>query len=1047
LPEGRQGPQNILKDFFKTGACMGFFRFFAERHLLAIVITLVIILLGVGSLLTIKRDAFPSVEFGELLVTTIYPGASPEDVELLVTNEIEKEIKEVTGIKRYVSWSMENASTIHIVIDPDVDDEDKVIREIREAVSRVSDLPAEVTESPLVTELTTSSFPMIEIGLASDMPYGQLREIARRFEKKLENLDGIARVERYGYRAREVQIEVDPKKLERKIISLGAVVNAVRQRNIRATGGSFESYTSEQNIVTLAQFRQPGDVGDVIVRTTFNGPSVKVSDLALVHDGYEEEKVLSRINGEKAISFIAFKASTADIVRTTDAIRELVAHEQALIPDEIEIMISNDESKYVKDRLSIVANNGLIGLTLVLCVLAVFLSMRMAFWVALGIPVALLGTIFMLPVFDTFLDSVTMTAMVLVLGIIVDDAIIIAESIYQRYESGLSPVEAAVSGVREVFKPVVTTILTTFVVFVPMFFMPGMLGKFVYVIPLVITLALAISLIETTLALPAHLAASMKPSTGTTFSQRAFERMRHTYAALLGRLLRWRYLLLGAFIAVLGGALFYAYKYMDFVLFPSSTAERFLVLIETPVGTSLQATSDITREVEEIVSSLNDTELDSFVTRIGTYGDIGSSERENNAAITVSLTPFADRKRTADEIVESLRQKTDQIAGVERVFYVIDSGGPPVGRPIMMRVVGVDDKLRTRLADEIADYLKTLQGTKDIDRDDKEGKSQVEIKFDYDKLAQLGMSVADVARNVRIAYDGEIVTSVRYGDEDVDFRVIFSEAVRKDPKSLAELTLPNRNQYLTPLKEVARFVSAPGPANFTHYNGDRSITISGDVDKEVTTPLKVSQAVQAKFDVERDYPGLTLVIGGEAEESEKSVKELIVILGVAVIGIYLLLVLLFDSLSQPLLVIVAIPFGMVGVIVGFSLHHEALGFLGMIGVIGLAGVVVNDSLVLVAHVNELQKRYPDRTLRQIVAEGTSNRLRAVLLTTISTVAGLLPLAYGIGGTDPYMGPMALALGWGLLFATPLTLLLVPCLYMIGDDLQRILPRRAAAAKP
>ncbi len=1018
---------------------MSFFRFFAERHLLAYVITLVFILLGAGSLLTIKRDAFPSVEFGELLITTVYPGASPEDVELLVTNELEKEIKEVTGIKKYASWSTENVSTIHVIIDPDVADDEKVIRDIREAVSRVTDLPEEVDESPLVTELSTSSFPMVEIGLASEMPYGQLRSIARRFEKKLENVDGVAKVERYGYRAREVQIEVDPGKLDKNIVSLGAVVRAISQRNVRATGGSFESYTSEKNIVTLSQFRQPDEVGDVIVRTTFNGPSIKVSDLALVKDGYEEEKVQSRINGEKAISFIAFKSDNADIVRTVDAIRDMVAHEQQFMPDDIEIMISNDESKYVKDRLSIVANNGLIGLALVLCVLAVFLTLRMAFWVALGIPVALFGTIFMLPVFDSFLDSVTMTAMVLVLGIIVDDAIIIAESIYQRYEKGMSPVDAAVTGVRDVFKPVITTILTTFVVFLPMFFMPGMLGKFVYVIPLVITLALVVSLIESSMALPAHLAAGMKKTNGPTFSQRTFEKMRHSYAAILKRLLGLRYLLLFCFIAVLASALFYAYKYMDFVLFPSSTAERFLILIETPVGTSLQATSDITREVEAVVSSLQENELDSFVTRIGTFGEIGSSERENNAALIVSLTPYADRERTADEIVEDLRETTEKLAGVERVYYVIDSGGPPVGRPISIRVVGVDDELRTQLADEITSFVKTLEGTKDINRDDKQGKSQVEIKFDYDKLAQVGVTVADVARNVRIAYDGEVVTSVRYGDEDVDFRVIFSEAVRKNPKSLAELTLPNRNQYLTPLKEMARFVSTPGPANFTHYNGDRAITITGDIDKEVTTPLKVSNAVQKRFNVERDYPGLSLVVSGEAEESQKSVNELIVIMGVAVIGIYLLLILLFNSIWQPLLVIVAIPFGIVGVIVGFSIHDQALGFLGMIGVIGLAGVVVNDSLVLVAHVNELRKQHPERKIREIVAQGTSNRLRAVLLTTISTVAGLLPLAYGIGGTDPYMGPMALALGWGLLFATPLTLMLVPCLYLIGEDMQRLMP--------
>lgn len=1017
---------------------MSFFRFFAERHLLAYVITLLIILLGVSSLMTIKRDAFPAVEFGEVFVTTTYPGASPEDVELEVTNKLEKELKEVTGIKRYMSWSMENISNIYIVIDPDVKDEDKVVREIRDAVSRVTDLPGEVTESPLVTELGTSSFPMIEVGLTGDLPYAELREVARLFEKKLENVTGVASVDRYAYRAREIQIEVDPHKLAKTEVSLGAVVRAIRQRNIRATGGSFESYTSEQNIVTLAQFRQPAEVGDVIVRTTFDGPSVKVSDLAVVKDGFEEDKVLSRVNGKNAISFVAFKTDNADMVRTVEAIKAMVAREQRTLPAGVKLILSKDESNYVKGRLSIVVNNGLIGLAMVLLTLAIFLNLRVAFWVALGIPVALLGTIFMLPMFDTYLDSITMTAMVLVLGIIVDDAIIIAESMYQHYEKGATPPAAAAAGLQDVFKPVLTTILTTFIVFLPMFFMPGMLGKFVYVIPLVITLALAISLIESTLALPAHIVAGMKPHDGPSFRQRYFDKLRRGYAGLLARMLAWRYLLVGLFIIVLAGSLFVAARYMDFILFPSSTAERFMVLIETPVGTSLQATSDRTREVEALVSALGKKELDSFVTRIGTFGDIGSSERENNASVFVSLTPYADRERTADEIVEGLRQQTNKIKGVERIFYKVDSGGPPVGRPITLRVVGVDDAQRTRLANDIVAYLQTLPGTKDIDRDDKTGKSQVEIKFDYDRLARVGISVADVARNVRIAYDGEVVTNVRYGDEDVDFRVIFPKNIRKEPRSLGGLLLPNINGNLTPLNKVARFVSAPGPANFTHYKGDRAITITGDVDKSVTTPLKVSQAVVQHFNIERDYPGLSLNIGGEAEESQKSVNDLIAIMVVAVIGIYLLLVLLFNSVWQPLMVLTAIPFGMVGVIIGFTLHGEALGFLGMIGIIGLTGVVVNDSLVLVAHVNELRKREPSRPLAEVVAQGTSERLRAVLLTTISTVAGLLPLAYGIGGADPYMGPMALALGWGLLFSTPLSLVLLPCLYLIGADLRRLL---------
>ena len=1017
-----------------------FFRYFARRDLLAYLITFLIVALGIGSLLTIKRDSFPDVEFGEVLISTRYPGAAPEDVELKVTNEIEKELKTVTGIKRYQSWSMENVSLIHVLIDPDERSEEKTVREIREAVSRVTNLPPEVEDSPLVTELSTKSFPMVEVGLTGDLPYPQLRELARRFEKKLENVSGVSSVKRYGYRAREIRVEVNPVKLKKYEISLNDIILAIKKRNVRVSGGNFESYTSEKNIVTLAQFRKPMEVGDVIVKTTFNGPLIHVKDLAIVRDDFEDEKVMSRINGVSAISFVAYKTSSADIIRTVDNIRELIKHEQARLPKQVKLVISDDKSKYVRNRLDIVINNGLIGLTLVLLVLALFLNLRVAFWVAVGIPVSVLGVIFLLPIFHTYLDSVALTSMVLVLGIIVDDAIIISENIYQLHEDGLPPLEAAVKGVTGVFRPVITTILTTFAAFAPLFFMPGMLGKFVYVIPLVISLALFISLLESSLALPAHLKSGMRKSRAdsTHAAKRFFNWARDHFRQWLSWSLRYRYGIVLLFVGILAASVFYAVRYLDFVLFPSTSADRFLILIQTPSGSSLQATSDKVKQVEKVVEAMDKHELDSFMTRIGTYGEIGSSEREDNAAIVVSLTPYNQRTRTADEIIADLRAKMNKIKGIKRLHFMIDAGGPPVGRPILIRAVGPDDHLRKKLADAIETFVTKLPGTKDIDRDDRAGKQQVELKFNYARLAQVGITVADIAQYVRIAYDGEVVTSVRYGDEDVDFRVIFNKSVRKDPSQLEKFVIPNAGGHLTPLKKLIYTVPNPGPSTIYHYKGDRAITISGDIDKQVTSPLKVSEAVLKHFHVDRDYPGIQLVIGGEAEESAKSLKDLLIILAIAALAIYFLLILLFNSVWQPFMVMAAIPFGIIGVIIGFSIHHEPLGFLAMTGIIGLAGVVVNDSLVLVNHVNELRAQQKDQTLLELVTIGAVERLRPILLTTISTVAGLMPLAYGLGGIDPYMSPMALALGWGLLFSTLLTLFLVPCLYVIGDDIMHML---------
>lgn len=1018
---------------------MKLLRYFAERRLVANLMTLVIFLLGLSSLSTIKRDSFPDVNFGEVLISTTYPGASPEDVELKVTNEIEDELREVVGLKDYQSWSMENVSMIHIRIDPD-EDEDTVVRDIRDAVNRVTELPQEVQESPLVSELGTSAFPMLEVAITGEVPYRELKEVAKQIEKKLESIPGVAKVERFGYKAREIRVEVSPERMHKFQHSLRDIVAAIQRRNVQSTGGSFESYTSEKNIVTLAEFRSPVEVGDVIVSSTFGGPLIKIKDLAVVRDGYEEEKILSRVNGISAISFIAYKQTSADIIRTVEKIKMMLDVESQKLPESVDVSVSNDQSVYVEKRFEIVVINGLMGLALVLLVLSISLNIHIAFWVALGIPVSLFGAIFLLPMFDSFLDSVTLTAMVLVIGIVVDDAIIIAEQVYQKYEEGFSPIDAAVQGVNEVIKPVLTTMLTTVCAFTPLFFMPGMLSGFVFVLPLVVVLALCVSLAESSLALPAHLTSGLKTRRQTNsvpFKQKVYAGAQAVFKSLILKILKGRYVLILTFVALLSGVLYYAVTQMEFVLFPSSSADRFVIHIETPEGSSLNYTSEKASLVEGIVSELEANELVSFITRVGTFGELGSSERENNAAVFVALTPFATRERSADEIVESLRKRTDRLEGVGRIRYTIDAGGPPVGRPITVKAVGGDDATRKRLAKDILAFLESLPGTKDLDRDDKPGKQQVEIKLDYANLARLGMTVADVAQNVRIAYDGEVATSVRYGDEDVDFRVIYNDEVRKEPKYLEQLWLPNRNNRLSPLAQVASFEPSQGPANFYHFKGDRAITITGDIDTEVTTPLQVAEAVKDHFALYQDYPGMQLEVGGEAEETQQSLNELFTIMGIAAIGIYGLLILLFNSVWQPLLVMIALPFGIIGVIVGFAFHGEVFGFLALTGMIGLAGVVVNDSLVLINHINELRKAEPNEDVRTLIALGASNRLRPIVLTTASTVAGLLPLAYGLGGADPYMGPMALALGWGLLFATPLTLILLPCLYLVGHDFHRL----------
>lgn len=1018
-----------------------FFKFFAERHTLANLVIIMTLLLGLNTLFQINRDLYPKVDFGVMTIKTLYPGASPEDVELNVTNKIETELKNVTGIDRTTSVSMENVSVIFVIIDPDAKDQDEVKTDIREAVGRVTDFPAEVTESPHVQEMsTTSHIPIIEVGVSGDLSYRELREHARKFEKKLRDIPGVSRLDKFGYRAREIRVEVSPKALKNYQIPLREIISAIQMRNIRTTAGNFESYTSEKNLVTLAQFRNPFEVGDVIVRSTFEGPLITIRDLAIVKDDFEDTRIMSRMNGKPAISYIVFKSESADIIRTSDAVKKLAEQEEQNLPGGTRILYSSDLSKYVRNRFNVVMTNGSIGLVFVVVILTLFLNIRTSFWVAMGIPVSLLGVIFLLPFFGTSLDSVTLASMILVLGIIVDDAIIIAENIYRRRERGDPPLKAAVEGIREVFRPVLTTVLTTFLAFAPMFFMTGVFGKFIKVIPLTVSLALFISLAEAVIALPAHILPGLRRSQERSSPGRKwFGALRERYGLIMPHILRFRYVIIPIFVAVLVIALWFGAAYLKFILFPSKMASDFYILAELPIGNSLQATSDKVKEIEELVMNLPEEELESFVTRIGQNPWL-EAESENYAALAVSLTPYSTRGRTADQIVEEIRKETDKLEGFENILYMIETGGPPVGRPVSIQIVGSDDANRTEVADTVVAFLSKIEGVKDIQRDDKLGKDQVEIKVNYNKLARMGLTVADIAQNVRIAYDGEVVTSVRYGDEDVDFRVLFEEKTRRQLDYIRELPIPNRQGRLIPLKEVAWPETGPGPADYRHYKGERTITVEADVDQSIITPLEVTDAVFGHFDLDRDWPGTRFVLGGEVMETEESMRNLMKTFIIAAVAIYFLLVLLFNSFAQPFTVMVAIPFGIVGVIITFVLHGEPMSFVGMLGVIGLAGVVVNDSLVLVNHINRLRRDNPDRNVLDLVAQGTANRLRAVILTTLTTVGALIPLAYGFGGTDPFMRSAALALGYGLLFATPLTLVLVPSLYLVQHDINKGLKR-------
>jgi len=1019
-------------------------RYFASNHKIAVVFTVLVISLGIAGLLRMKRDIFPDVDFGTVVITTRYPGASPADVELNVTNRIEEELKTVAGLESFTSYSLESFSFITVNIGVDTPDKDEIVTNIREAAGRVSGLPREVIEAPLVRRLESEEFTILVAGVTGDVSYKELRENARIYKKRLENAEGVSKLEDQWYLDPEIRVNVAPEKLSSKQVALEEIVLAIASRNVRSTAGSFDAYANAINIVTQSEYENVDQIGETVIRATLEGPPVKVSDVAEIQRAFEEPRILTRINGLPAISFNIMKKTTADIIRTVDDIYKMTERAAKDLPEQIEIIFTADISEYVRNRFNVVLNNGGIGFILVIIVLTVFLNRIAAFWVAFSIPVVLLGTVFLMNLSGVYLEIVSLTAMIIILGIIVDDGIIVSENIIRLRESGMAPIDASVNGTAQVIKPVFANMMTTVLAFTPLFLMGGITGKFVRSIPIIVIFSLMLSLIEVVVALPAHLVfGTKKVKPEKSASGGWFRAYYHRYRKIITYIIKKRYLFISGFIVLLFLTLFYAFRFMKFELFPGAVADTFYIYIKTPRGSSLDKTSDAAKKIEGFVSALPEEELSSFMTVVGSQGILTEripGESSRWAFTMVSLTPFTKRERTAEEIVDDLKVKTSKLKDFEEIDYWIESGGPPVGEPVTIRVIGKNDEKRQELVKRIVEFISSMEGVNNIDRNDQDFNDEFLIKMNFEKLSRLGLSAQSAAGTVRTAYQGTIATNVRYDNEDVDIRVILEEEARKDSKVLKNLLTPNKTGRLINLGSVTSFDETLEPSYYYHYDGERTTIITADVSGGIT-PVEVTGRVMERFALSEEFKDIRLEAGGEAQETTESFNNLYTALAVAVIAIYLLLVLLFNSYTEPFTVIVSIPFGIIAVIITFALHGQSLGFLAIMGLVGLSGVVVNDSLVMVTHINNLRKEHPNRSCRSLVAAGASDRLRAITMTSLTTVAGLIPLAYGLGGSDPFIAPLALSLGYGILLSTPLTLALIPCLYIVRIDIINLVKRK------
>jgi len=998
--------------------------FFVRQKKLALVFTVSVIALGLLTLNNIQRDQFPVVDFEMMTISTSYPGASPEDVEQNITNLIEDELNNISGIDNFTSVSREGRSSIAVTLSQDVSDVDTLKQDIRNAVNRIKSLPEEVVDLPSVRDQKTSRKSIIKISIgAQDLSYAELRKITDNIADSLELLEGVSEVVKDGYLDREIQIRIKPDKLYQHKLSLPQIIDAIAKRNKRYTVGQNHSDTDEKIIVVLAKFNQAESVGDVIIKSTFEGPVVRLKDIASIENGNVEEKSIIRINGKKGFILRVRKQEQADVITTVDLVKEKIIELNAKYDHQLRIFYSSDMSKYVRNRLKIVTNNGMMGLVLVLIVLGAFLSFKTAFWVAVSLPVSLLGTVALLGASGETINLVSLAAMILVLGIVVDDSIIVAESIHHYKQQGEDRFESTVRGFKRVIMPVVTTILTTILAFSSMFLMEGTMGKFIYVIPIVVIFALILSFLEVSIALPAHLASSHEKIKKSNW----FDAVEVWFGGFLAAVLKWRYLVISVFIVMLAGSLYFAKTNMKFVLFPAVGVDTINARLQMPAGSSLDHTESVSKQVEALVTEVVGEDLESVTTDVGKYFT-------HVAKFSIELSPSGDRVQTSKSLLKQLKARVGEISLAEKLKFSIRRPGPPQGEDVEISLVGNDNVQRKAAADKLEKILLSIKGLDNINRDDEPGKSRVEVVLDFEKMARLEIDFPVVSQYLKTAFTGIDVTDIRDGQNDVNFRIYFGDG-KHSQDFISTLKVNNRKGHLIPISQFSSIHEIEGEPDFNHFNGQRSTLLSGSVDDDTTTIGKVMTQALERLDLTNNFPNVRVIGEGGAKETKQSMDSFKSAFIMAIFGIFLLLVLLFNSYTQPLLVLSAIPFSVIGVIWAFFLHGETLSFFAVLGTLALVGVIVNDSLVLVSHLNYLKDKVIDKTTsaHEFIVRGAKDRLRAVVLTTLTTLAGVIPLAYGIGGTDYILQPMALSLGYGLLFGTVMTLILLPCLYLINHD--------------
>jgi multidrug efflux pump subunit AcrB len=999
---------------------------------------------GFLALLNVKQEVFPDIEPDIVTVTVPYPGASPEEVEEGVLESIEEAVRSLDGVDEVTSVAREGSGTVRIeaLLGADLQ---KLSQDVQNEVDRITTFPDEAEEPEV--RIATMRRPVLSLLIAGDIAPTVLRELGERGRDLLLQDDRITQVELKGVPDLEIAVEISEEELRRYDLTLQQVARRIREASIDLPAGGLDTAGGEI-LVRVTERRDYGsEFARIPIITTADGTVVRLGNIATVDDGFEDTDQYTLLDGKLAVELEVYRVGDQTPLDVSEAVHERMDELRSMLPPGVIADIQSDRSEYYRERVELLLKNGAIGLALVLVVLGLFLEARLAFWVMLGIPISFLGSFLVLPSTGVTINMISLFAYIVALGIVVDDAIVVGENIYHYHQEGMPFHKAAVRGAREVAMPVTFSILTNVAAFMPMLFIPGVTGKIFMMIPAVVITVFLISLVESLFVLPAHLGhqkdrrrrglSAMFHRAQQRFSNAFTNWVKNRYGPFLEFCLHHRVVTVTIAVAALVMSIAYAASgRMGFQLFPVVESDRSEATVVLPYGAPVEKTQAVIDRLKdganEVLAESGHPELVESIT-----ADIGRGG-SHNGRVRVELAEVEIREKimSTSEFTRRWREAVGEVEGVEFLKFAADSGGPGSrGRPVEVQLSHRSIDVLRRASAQLASAVETYPRVKDVDDGFQPGKRQLDFQLTPEGKS-LGLTAAAVARQARAALYGAEALRQQRGRSEIKVMVRLPEEDRSTEQTAEDLMIATPAGTYVPLRQVATMERGRAYTTIDRRKGRRVVTVTADVTPRARAGevLRDLEATELKELVET-FPGLTYSFEGAQADISESLGALKVMFPIALLAIYAMLAIPFRSYAQPLIVMVSIPFGIVGAFLGHLIMGYNLAIPSMFGIVALAGVVVNDSLVLVDFANR-RRREDGMNYHDSVTAAGIQRFRPVVLTTLTTFGGLAPMIFETSRQARFLIPMALSLGFGILFATAITLILVPALYMSIEDITR-----------